>query len=251
MDDNQQFQDIAKEELSSEQNSAEAIENSSYEVANAADTAATDSKKPKRRPRKKFSFWLQVGAWCAAIIVLVASLIYYNVDKKSTAPAPTTPSTFTDPNNPYDFSLLAYSGKPRFTLSQHIGEVVVVNFWYTTCGPCVEEMPIFNRIANEYPQVTVVAIHSALITESPADMTGVQKFINNRQTDDGLAWKDFNITFLQDEPIGSNPSPTFSKLGGTNFYPITIIFGKDGEPAAFKPSSITYEYLKVEIEKLI
>jgi thiol-disulfide isomerase/thioredoxin len=40
-----------------------------------------------------------------------------------------------------DFSALLLTGE-TFTLSEHRGMVVVLNFWATWCGPCVEKMPL-------------------------------------------------------------------------------------------------------------
>lgn len=31
-----------------------------------------------------------------------------------------------------------------------IGKPVVLNIWFTTCGPCIEEIPDLNRLRNEY-----------------------------------------------------------------------------------------------------
>lgn len=39
-----------------------------------------------------------------------------------------------------DFTLKDKDGKP-WTLSQHRGKTIVLNFWSITCPPCVEEMP--------------------------------------------------------------------------------------------------------------
>lgn len=33
-----------------------------------------------------------------------------------------------------------------FTLSEHSDEVVLINFWATWCGPCVREMPAFEKL---------------------------------------------------------------------------------------------------------
>ena len=35
----------------------------------------------------------------------------------------------------------------RFDLAQHRGRWVVVNFWATWCGPCLEEMPLLSTLA--------------------------------------------------------------------------------------------------------
>jgi len=45
-----------------------------------------------------------------------------------------------------DFTLNDRSGQP-YTLSQHRGHVIVLNFWTINCGPCVEEMPKLDQLA--------------------------------------------------------------------------------------------------------
>jgi len=44
-----------------------------------------------------------------------------------------------------DFSL-EDSNDNTWTLSQFRGKIVMVNFWFTTCSPCMEEMPYFQGI---------------------------------------------------------------------------------------------------------
>ncbi|MBC7954312.1 MAG: TlpA family protein disulfide reductase [Cytophagales bacterium] len=48
-----------------------------------------------------------------------------------------------------DFTLRTLSG-PNMRLQEHRGQVVLVNFWATWCGPCRKEMPHLNRIADKY-----------------------------------------------------------------------------------------------------
>jgi peroxiredoxin len=47
------------------------------------------------------------------------------------------------------FSLSSVSGDPQ-TLSQYKGQVILVNFWATWCGPCQQEMPLLDQMYKKY-----------------------------------------------------------------------------------------------------
>jgi peroxiredoxin len=54
-----------------------------------------------------------------------------------------------------DFELVDLTGR-KWSLSSLKGKVVVLNFWYTSCPPCVEEMPALNELITRYPADKVV-----------------------------------------------------------------------------------------------
>lgn len=48
-----------------------------------------------------------------------------------------------------DFALRSL-GDQNLRLSEHLGDVVIINFWATWCGPCRQEMPLLDEIYNRY-----------------------------------------------------------------------------------------------------
>ncbi|WP_259067032.1 peroxiredoxin family protein [Mucilaginibacter sp. X4EP1] len=54
-----------------------------------------------------------------------------------------------------DFNLTDIHGK-KWSLLELRGKVVVLNFWYTSCPPCLEEMPDLNEITKLYKPDQVV-----------------------------------------------------------------------------------------------
>ncbi|ABI55382.1 TlpA family protein disulfide reductase [Alkalilimnicola ehrlichii MLHE-1] len=48
-----------------------------------------------------------------------------------------------------DLTLPDLQEQPR-SLSEWDGRLIVLNFWATWCPPCVEEMPLFQRLQDEY-----------------------------------------------------------------------------------------------------
>jgi len=58
---------------------------------------------------------------------------------------------------PPDFSVVSLSGN-ELILSALIGKVVVLNFWFTTCLPCLKEIPHLNNLTQNYDADEVIFI---------------------------------------------------------------------------------------------
>ena len=61
----------------------------------------------------------------------------------------------------------------------------VINFWATWCGPCVQEMPWFNKIVNENKNVDLVFVS---LDDNRAYPDKIQSFINSKNITATLIW---------------------------------------------------------------
>jgi thiol-disulfide isomerase/thioredoxin len=65
----------------------------------------------------------------------------------------------------------------KLSFNDLIGKTVIINWWATTCGPCIAEMPGFNKIKEQYkenPNIVFIAI--AHNTKEQ-----VSRFLENRE----------------------------------------------------------------------
>ena len=73
---------------------------------------------------------------------------------------PTNPPNDARPTAP-PFSLVSLEGE-KFELAALRGNVVVLNFWFTGCAPCVAEFRKLNVLVNKYENKKVVFIAPTL-----------------------------------------------------------------------------------------
>ena len=75
----------------------------------------------------------------ARILIPTLLLALFGGTATATGPAPPAP----------DFTLPARDGG-EVRLSELKGQVVMINFWATWCGPCRQEMPLLQQIHTKY-----------------------------------------------------------------------------------------------------
>ena len=214
-------------------------------TAENASPEASAPAKSKRKVRKDRNFWLRFSAWAAAIVVLIGALVYYNfLDVQSNT------VTYAVGDRCPDITLKTYKSAgtcdgggnltyEEFSTMESRGTVTVINFWYTTCDPCVAELPYFEKVRAEFgEQIIMVAVHSA--TAMPkGGAEGVQSFINS------TGWNDYGIVFAQD----TQEIACYKMLGGSGAYPTTVIIDKDGYISYFMDGPVEEEELREEISK--
>ena len=49
--------------------------------------------------------------------------------------------------------LVGGTRRPKLSLSQYKGQVVMINFWATWCGPCRQEMPLLDAMYKKYKKM--------------------------------------------------------------------------------------------------
>ena len=101
-----------------------------------------------------------------------------------------------------DFSLRDMQGK-NWTNEQLKGKKTVINFWFTGCGPCRNEMPELGRWVKQFPKVTFLAITFQKV-EQIQQLVAEQHFYFHQLVEGGELIKELGIqsyptTFVLDE----------------------------------------------------
>lgn len=119
------------------------------------------------------------------------------------------PALAVAPSGPAPGFQLASMAGPTVNLEQFKGQVVMINFWASWCGPCRQEMPILEKLHAKYKPMGFT-------------MIGV-----NVEPDSQLAvnWlKETPVTF----PILFDTKGDVSKLYKVNSMPSTVIVDRKG-----------------------
>ena len=74
-----------------------------------------------------------------------------------------------------DFTLEQVNGSGKISLGDFKGKPVVLNFWATWCGPCKEELPIFEKMWDKFKDDGVVFLGVDVMD----DRSNASEFIKN------------------------------------------------------------------------
>ncbi len=132
-----------------------------------------------------------------------------------------------------DFTLKSTTGS-NIRLSEQRGQVVLINFWASWCGPCRQEMPLLDDIQQKYSKLgfTILGVN---VDKDPSKADKILK--------------DIPVSF----PVLYDNEGEVSQLFNVDSMPTTVIVDRDGNMRfhhrGFKPG---YEELYVsQIKKLI
>ncbi|MCW8832329.1 MAG: TlpA family protein disulfide reductase [Colwellia sp.] len=108
-----------------------------------------------------------------------------------------------------DFTLKSTQGK-NLNLAEQRGQIIVINFWASWCGPCRKEMPILQSFHSKYNNLGV-------------SVWGVNVEQENQAGQDFLA--DLDLSF----PIFFDSSNKISANYQVEAMPTTVIVDRDGK----------------------
>jgi peroxiredoxin len=107
-----------------------------------------------------------------------------------------------------DFVLKSASGE-NLRLSEYRGDVVMINFWATWCGPCRQEMPLLDELYGRYQRVGFSLLGINIDDDSRRAMKMVEEL---------------GVSF----PVLFDESKAVSKLYKVDAMPVTVLVDRDG-----------------------
>ena len=107
-----------------------------------------------------------------------------------------------------DFVLKSSSGD-NLRLSEYRGDVVMINFWATWCGPCRQEMPLLDDLYSRYQRVGFSLLGVNIDDDSRRAMQMIE---------------DLGVSF----PVLFDESKQVSKLYQVEAMPVTILVDREG-----------------------
>ncbi|WP_348266744.1 redoxin domain-containing protein [Edaphobacter paludis] len=130
-----------------------------------------------------------------------------------------------------DFTLTDVSGK-RLTLSRYRGNVVLLDFWATTCGGCKTELPWYVEFNSKY--------HDKGLSLIGLDMYG----------ENAATIKPFMTKWHMNYPVAVGTDALGEKFGVREM-PLTLLIDRDGRIAASHAGIVDRATFENDIQQLL
>ena len=108
-----------------------------------------------------------------------------------------------------DFALQSSTGE-NLRLSEFRGDVVMINFWATWCGPCRQEMPLLDELYSRYQRVGFSLLGVNIDDDSRRAMQMIEEL---------------GVNF----PVLFDARKEVSKLYEVEAMPVTVIVDREGK----------------------
>ena len=107
-----------------------------------------------------------------------------------------------------DFALKSSTGA-NLRLSEYRGDVVMINFWATWCGPCRQEMPLLDQLYSRYQRVGFSLLGVNIDDDSSRAMDMIHEL---------------GVSF----PVLFDARKEVSKLYDVDAMPVTVLVDREG-----------------------
>jgi thiol-disulfide isomerase/thioredoxin len=145
------------------------------------------------------------------LLVVAGYVVFWNqIDKNQQVPESQVIVQNLEKTGELDFEAPDLFGQ-KIKLHDFLGRIVILNFWASWCGPCVQEFPSLINLAKKVPQVEIVAI------SSDHDRASLNAFLK------AFKMPEHNFSILLD------PNRKISELYGTEILPESFVFSKSGQ----------------------
>ena len=136
-----------------------------------------------------------------------------------------------------DYSFLDQNGKIH-RLSSYKGKVIFLNAWATWCGPCRSELPVIEKLYNNYKDSKDVVVLTATFPgkSGEGNVSSIKSFM-----------KSMGYTY----PVLFDTSGKLLYTLGINSFPRTYVFDKKGNLSRYFPGATNLENMEKSIEEAL